>query len=537
MNTSIPADDYARQTKKLTATVNRLRSWIGTDESKTAEFADALVALTGHRLRGHCFAEAAAEAQEALTLSAKLVAGHGPLGPYTPAADATRLARAAVHLAVVQTEAGQAEAAAQTLATADGLIRMLAGHRLHLDPGRETNTWALIALSRVALADGDAARANAMIDAAPAGTDFQELDRLSALADARWAAGRTGESLAASWRAVESYDEFTASLLASARRLAPARTARLSQPLSGLRSRLADRLTAVGDFEAGLAVRRDLVSMLEGLEGLRGAMGTAELAAARRALADDLTRSGRQSEAEPLLALPGVRAAAGRQSVPPVGEEVDWRPLPSGEPFVSIQAPMATDLADAAARVEAIRAEVGNAERERARQAAESARRQAEESARAEAEKAARERAAATERELLAAEQRERAEAERAEAQRAAIAESQRQRAERLAAHERAQREREAELRAEAERAVDVLDAARARLAACRAAGDKTGAYAAAQEVVAELRARFTADHGAVTELIAAMQDLATAQRQAGDWWGSRRPAKEAKELTRRWVR
>ncbi|MDO4717694.1 MAG: hypothetical protein Q4B08_09030 [Propionibacteriaceae bacterium] len=532
MNTSIPADDYARQTKKLTATVNRLRSWIGTDESKTAEFADALVALTGHRLRGHCFAEAAAEAQEALTLSAKLVAGHGPLGPYTPAADATRLARAAVHLAVVQTEAGQAEAAAQTLATADGLIRMLAEHRLHLDAGRETNTWALIASSRVALADGDAARANAMIDAAPAGTDFQELDRLSALADARWAAGRTGESLAASWRAVESYDEFTASLLTSARRLAPARTARLSQPLSGLRSRLADRLTAVGDFEAGLAVRRDLVSMLEGLEGLRGAMGTAELAAARRALADDLTRSGRQSEAEPLLALPGVRAAAGRPPVPPVGEEVDWRPLPSGEPFVGIQAPVATDLADAAARVEAIRAEVGNAERERARQAAESARRQAEESARAEAEKAARERAAAAERERLAAEQRE-----RAEAQRAAIAESQRQRAERLAAHERAQREREAELRAEAERAVDVLDAARARLAACRAAGDKTGAYAAAQEVVAELRARFTADHGAVTELIAALQDLATAQRQAGDWWGSRRPAKEAKELTRRWVR
>ncbi|MDO4784953.1 MAG: hypothetical protein Q3997_07720 [Propionibacteriaceae bacterium] len=537
MNTSIPADEYARQTKKLTATVNRLRSRIATDESKTAEFGDALVALTEHRLRGHCFAEAALEAQEALSVAAKLVAGHGPLGPYTPAEDATRLVRAAVHLAVVQTEAGQAEAAAQVLATAEGLIRTLSAHGLRLHAGPETNVWALVALSRVALADGDAARANATIGAAPAGVDFQELDRLSALADARWAAGRATDSIAAAWRAVERHDEMTAGLLASAKRLAPARLARIAQPLSGLRAHLADRLAASGDIEAGLSVRRDLVSALEALDGLLGATGAAELAAARRALADDLLRTGRSAEAETLLALPGVRAVSPRQPIEAVTEQLSWQPLSPDEPFADSQVGAGAGLEDAAARAEEVRAEASSAERERARQAAESAQRQAEQDARAAAERAERERVAAEERERLAAEQRARAEAERAAAERAAIAESQRQRAERLAAHEQAQREREAELRAEAERADDAVEAARARLAACRAAGDRAAAYGAALEVVAELRSRFTADPAVAGELVAALQELATAQRQAGDWWGSRKPAKEAKELSRRWLR
>lgn len=534
MSNAIPADEYARQTKTLTATVNRLRGWVGTDDSKAPELANALVALTAHQLRGHAFREAAVETQESLNIAARLVASHGPLGPYTPKEDAVRLVTAAIQLAVVLTEAGQTEAAGQALATAENLVRTLARHGLDVDAGTEVHSWALIARCRIALADDQPGPANAAIDAAAQGTDFQELDRLTALAAARWAAGNQRDSIAAAWRAVEYHDSLTGNLLAVAARLAPARTARLSQPMSGLRGDLADRLMAVGDTETALMIRRQLIEALEPLAEVRGHLGAAELAAARRALADDLARVGRSYEAEELLSLPGVRMAAARSVLEPIGQAVDWSPLGSDEPFVTATTELSGDtLEDTAARAEAARTEAVRIEHEKANQAEQFRRQEAEAQARASAQREAEERREAEQRLRDQAAEADRAKAEQA----AAVAESQRQRAQRLAAHEQAQREREAQLRDEAERAADPLVAARARLAACRTAGDRQGSYAAAQDVVAELRGRFTANPSAVNELIVALQELATAQRQAGDWWGSRRPAKEAKELTRRWLR
>lgn len=533
MTSSIPADDYARQTKQLTAAANRLRGWVGSDESKTPEFADALVALAAHRLRGHALAEAASESQEGLALAAKLVASHGPLGPYTPVDDAKRLVVAAVQVAFVQTEAGHSDGAAQTLATAEGLMATLAGHGLRLDLDAETNALALIVTSRVGLADGDAARANAAIDAVPSGDGLIELDRLGALAAARWAAGLPGDAVAAAWQAVETYDRQSTDLLSAAPRLAPARLARACQPMSGLYADLADRLSASGDIEAGLATRRTLVERLAAVAGLRGTLGAAELAASRRALAEDLARVGRDAEADELLAMPGVRRAPARLVLEPADERIGWQPLAHGAPFVASSGSDFDGLAAAAARAEAARAEAATLERERAIAAEQARQRQAADDARAaaERERAAEERARAE----RAAAQREAA--ERVDAEQAAIAESQRQRAERLALHEQEQRRREAELREAAEQATDGLVAARATLAAARAAGDKQAAYGAAQDVVVELRGRFTADAAVAGELIEALQDLATAQRQAGDWWGSRRPAKEAKELARTWAR
>ncbi|MCB0892390.1 MAG: hypothetical protein KDB51_11300, partial [Propionibacteriaceae bacterium] len=55
---------------------------------------------------------------------------------------------------------------------------------------------------------------------------------------------------------------------------------------------------------------------------------------------------------------------------------------------------------------------------------------------------------------------------------------------------------------------------------------------AATEALVDELRARYESDPDAyLADYLDALDQLATARWQAGDWWGSRAPSKEAKAL------
>src|SRR5918995_6111512 len=108
-------DSYARRSKGLTSQVQRLRGWVGTDPSKAAELADALVELTAHRLLGHGYAAAAEDAQEAVRRATELLAVEGPIGPYTSLSDAARYVTAVVHLATTQTGVGMSDAAGRTI--------------------------------------------------------------------------------------------------------------------------------------------------------------------------------------------------------------------------------------------------------------------------------------------------------------------------------------------------------------------------------------------------------------------------------------
>ena len=152
-----PSDTFAQQTRRLASEVQRLRDWAGGDPTRLGRVADALVGLTAHRLSGHAWADAAADAQEAVTLSAKALAAHGPVGPYTPRADAVRSITALVHLALIQSAAGLHPQAGQVIAAVLGLRDQLS--RLDLDAALAPRTvaWALLVWARVGLAAGDAA--------------------------------------------------------------------------------------------------------------------------------------------------------------------------------------------------------------------------------------------------------------------------------------------------------------------------------------------------------------------------------------------
>src|SRR5215207_1826439 len=108
-------DSYAQRVKSLTAQLQRLRGWVGSDPSKTTELADALVELTAHRLLGHGYAAAAEDAQEAVRHATDLLAAKGPIGPYTSVSDAARYVTAVVHLAAVQAGLGVPDAGGKTI--------------------------------------------------------------------------------------------------------------------------------------------------------------------------------------------------------------------------------------------------------------------------------------------------------------------------------------------------------------------------------------------------------------------------------------
>ena len=78
------------------------------------------------------------------------------------------------------------------------------------------------------------------------------------------------------------------------------------------------------------------------------------------------------------------------------------------------------------------------------------------------------------------------------------------------------------------------LDAARGQLRAAQAAGQRREALAAASTVVDLLRPLAASDAGTWgPPLVTALEDLGDAKFRAGDWWGSRAPKKEAKQLAK----
>src|SRR6478609_5426261 len=164
-------DEYAQRGKTLASSARRVRGWVGSDPSRTAELADVLVELTAHRLLGHGYAAAAGDAQEAVRLAAQLLTANGPIGPYTAAADAARYLTAVVQLATIQVGAGVPEAAGRTIDSLQDMRQQLSELRLEEELKPQTAIWALSATARAVLAGGDAAQANAYADAA--------LDRLA----------------------------------------------------------------------------------------------------------------------------------------------------------------------------------------------------------------------------------------------------------------------------------------------------------------------------------------------------------------------
>ena len=468
-----PQDPYAQRGKVLASAAKRLQGWVGSDPSKGVELADALVALTGHRLLGHGFAAAAADATEAVRRSAEQLTVNGPLGPYTAVDDAVRFVTAVAHLATVQVGLGRPDAAGRTIAALPGLRDQLTQLPLaeHLDPS--TAIYILAANARAALATDDPAGANAYADAALSrraeagltGDDVTylrlDVDRLAA--DARWAAGRAAESLTHLHAAKDGYHAFVAGRLNEPGRLPPALVERLAEPLFGLYSDLADRLVRHGDTDLGLVTRRELIGLLRGLVKPAGQPARMQLSLALGDLAHDLERTDRlieseaaSAEAAELASIPGS-AADGRRSVPDLGSPaITWSPLSAADAYAattavdgSAAAPATPDVErqhETAAWLVAERAEAHRLEQERLAQARAEAEQQA-------AEQAEAERVAAAEHVVAAARA---ADARRIEIEQQAAAEeadrreTKRRREERLEQHRIEVERREAERRAAA---------------------------------------------------------------------------------------
>jgi hypothetical protein len=506
-----PQDPYAQQVKKLASAVQRLRGWVGSDPSRNAELGDALVALTGHRLLGHAYADAATEAQEAVVLAGKLLAEQGPIGPYTPVPDAVRYFTAAVHLAAIQAGVGLPDASARTMQAALDWQQQLRRH-LSLDDQLSPTAavWALSVQAQAALTAGEVERANAYVDAAldrlveggltEVADSYLPMDIERLVADARWAAGHLDEALTHDELAREQFERVVGGRLANPGRLSPALLTRLAEPLFGLHRVISDRLVAAGEVDRGLVMRRSLIETLSGLTRRLGEAATAQHAQSLDDLAADLLLAGRVEEAQ--LVAEEARQTAARLTGELVGDvrvtlgssadRADRRPgreqplaswpalddvqsfagstagARSARPTAEVEAEM---LRQAQARAEAERAAAHRLEEERqARAHEEFARREAE---RAEAERAAQEQVEA---ERRAAEQAaaERAEAERLEAERlaaeeeAARQETKRRREERLEAHrleeERLAAEQHEAERREAERQLDAAEAERQEL-------------------------------------------------------------------------
>ena len=306
-------DPYAQRSKTLTSSVQRLRGWVGSDPSRLPELGDALVELTGHRLRGHEFAAAVEDAQDSVRQAAQLLTANGPVGAYTEAADAARYVTAVVQLASVQAGLGLAEPAARTVASLDELHEQFLALRLELPLTPEVVVRALVCTALGALSTGDVATANAAADDAlahllAAGLDRDpdvaylalDVDRL--LADARWAADRAADSLGYLHRARDRWVEVVDGRLDAPAGRSPALVERLAAPAFVLHRDLADRLVATGEADLGLVTRRTLVDLLRRLTGRLGAPTQRQLGLALADLAADLLAVDRTEEADAVSA-------------------------------------------------------------------------------------------------------------------------------------------------------------------------------------------------------------------------------------------
>ena len=475
-----PQDPYAQKGKQLASAVQRLRGWVGSDPSRTPELADALVALTEHRLLGHAYTVAAPEAQEAVKLAAQQLTANGPIGPYTSVADAARYVTAVVHLGVIQAAAGLPEAAAETVGSFAELRAQVGAVPLAGALAPSTVVWALACTARGALTRGDVAAANAYADAAlqrlaeaglrsEADAAYVVVDADRLVSDARWTAGLTEDALTHLHAARDTYDRVVDGRLAQPGRLSPALWQRLAEPLFGVYRDLADRLLAVGEVDLGLVTRRQLIELLRGIAA-KDETARVQLAGSLGDLVRDLRALDRTEEAdlvaEELAARPAPeRKAAGELStgIARGSGPVRWEPLGPEAAYAGAQtgtsanvAALEAELQRAAVdRLAAERSEAHRLEQQRLEEARrESERREAEraEEARRAAERAQAEQAEAARREF------ERIEAARAENERLAAEqeaerrERQRRREERMEEH-RLEAERQEAERIEAERA------------------------------------------------------------------------------------
>ena len=470
-----PQDPYAQRGKTLASLVQRLRGWVGSDPSRAAELADALVDLTAHRLLGHFYAAAAADAQDSVRRAGDILAASGPIGPYTSLSDAARYVTAVVHLAAIQAGLGLPDAAGRTIESLQDIREQLRGNGLEQRLESQTAIWALLCSSRAALTSGDIAAANAYADAAlarlaesdlrdDADTSYlvMDVDRLAS--DCLWAAGRGEEALRYLYAAKSRYDNVVGGRLEEPARLSPALLERLAEPLVGLYRDMADRLAGCGEAELGLLTRRRLIELLRRLAGRLGDQVRVQLASALSDLARDLVAADRVDEAdaaaaEAVATMPSgsdtafedlARGVIGRGA-----HAVTWAPLPSTASYAATTASVATTTVGSRSALEAkqqrelaawlqiARPEARRLEQERMEQARVDAERR-------EAERRATERAAA---EKLAAERAQTADAERLEAERRAAAEEaerlerKRRREDRIEAHQRDVERREAERR------------------------------------------------------------------------------------------
>ena len=229
-----PQDPYAQKGKQLASAVQRLRGWVGSDPSRTPELADALVALTEHRLLGHAYTVAAPEAQEAVE------AGR-------PAADGERADRS-VHVRgrrrALRDRGGAPRCRSRRRpdcprrrrrrsARSPSCGRRWERCRWPMALAPSTVVWALACTARGALAGGDVATANAYADAAlqrlaeaglrsEADAAYVVVDADRLVSDARWAAGLAEDALTHLHAARDTYDRVVDGRLAQPGRLSPA---------------------------------------------------------------------------------------------------------------------------------------------------------------------------------------------------------------------------------------------------------------------------------------------------------------------------
>ena len=70
-------DSHPRRLKDAASQVKKLRGWAGSDATVAEPLVDALLEATALRLLAHDYADAAPDAQDALTRANGLVAQHG----------------------------------------------------------------------------------------------------------------------------------------------------------------------------------------------------------------------------------------------------------------------------------------------------------------------------------------------------------------------------------------------------------------------------------------------------------------------------
>ncbi len=317
---SNPPGADPRTIKQLNSQVNQLRGWVGKDESKRAPLVHTLNELTAQRLLAHSFAEAAMDAQEAVTQAAKVIADHGPVGPYTPMPDAAAYLTALAHVATVQAGLGLDEAAGRTMDAAMLWARQLDLRTLGEHLSVSAAVWTLSARARGAIATGDLALANAFADAIAARASQGDLassahlarlavDAERVIADARWAAGLPMDALAHTRTAMGIYERSAGVELAKPNLGRPKLEVAL-QPLPGLTRELVARLITTGAIAEAVETARALVDRLAGIGGRAGDTGRSLTTLARADLARALTTAGDLQSAESIAGQASREAAA-----------------------------------------------------------------------------------------------------------------------------------------------------------------------------------------------------------------------------------